>query len=86
MNGEVDAWVVVFSQLSEILIDGGRPSFAAKLRRAVAPPNSPFGFAVRDDVLVTVVKENLAAFGRLSEEKLLVAELLAANDLLGNPF
>lgn len=81
MDGEVNAWMVVFAQLNEVVANGGSPGFAAKFRRAVASPDRLLGLAIRDHVLVTIVKENLASLRRLSKDELLLAELLAANDV-----
>lgn len=82
----MDARVVVLANLKEVLTNGGRASFAAELCRAVAPPDRLFGFSIRDHVLVTVVEEDFAPFWRLSKNKLLLAELFAADDISGKNF
>lgn len=80
MNGKGDARVVVLAHLNNIETEGGRACFAAELRRAVAPPDRLFGLTVRDHVLMTVVEQDFAAFGRLGDDDLLLAELFAAED------
>lgn len=82
LNREVFAWMIVFSQQWEVVVDGGRSGLAAVLLRAIASPNNPLRLAIRNHVFVSIMQQHFAALRRLSKDELLLAQLLTAHDFL----
>lgn len=74
----------MLTKQSKVILNRRSASLTSVLLSAVASPNDSLGLPIRNDVLVSIVQEHLAAFRRLSKDQFFLTQLLTADNFLQN--